>query len=322
MKIISNGIPEERPPGKRGGRKYLFAAVPAFLAIAVLAVALPAAARTPPIESVPEPAIAAPVAPVLPDAVTDAGDSGPGEQPAEPAAVRAAVSAASSQPVIVIPVTDASEADGTEDAAADEPWAVPDGDAAEELAQDAAAEPVAVIVEPEPEPEPVAVEPDPEPEPEPDPEPEPEPAAEPAEDEGMPDWLLPAAPEPEPAPEWLLDMLDRAMWRYPYDGGPLCQKSWAQIPVPLDNAGTRAYVELDTTVAWLSQGDLLGFAGNSIRYCDADWFTITGTDGWGIQFPGCNTDFAVYGPLDEYGEVTAVVRFIYLGEDGYYAVEP
>lgn len=141
-----------------------------------------------------------------------------------------------------------------------------------------------------------------------------------ADDSTPPDWLVPAEPG---MPEWVqaLDLIDRAMWKIRYEPGPLCQSSWAQIPCAVTD-GTRAYVEFEAPLVWLQQADLIYFAGNSIRHCDADWFTVYGSDGYGIQFPGCNVEFAVYGPLNEYGEVTEVVRYIFLTEDGYCAVEP
>ena len=323
MKVISGGLPEKRgPTGPKKNLKWAGAAVAAamVLAITVTAIALPVSAN--------EPGTTAPVLSVSPaDAVLDdvpvQGDPETGPDAPEPdvlanAGTGVLVSASSRQGMIILDMPD--EADPEQGVPADTEPETPEEAVQEpEDVPETAEEPAAEPVKQEPAAEPAA-EPEPEPDPEPVPEEEPEPE-EPAPEDGLPDWLSGGEPEPEPAPEWLLATLDKAMWNNPYDGGPLCQKSWAEIPCAVTD-GTRAYVQLDTTVAWLTQGDLLGFVGNSIRYCGADWFTIVGVDDWGIQFPGCNTDFAVYGPLNEYGEVTEAVRFIYLGEDGYYAVAP
>lgn len=205
---------------------------------------------------------------------------------------------------------------------------VPEQDDASDSGSETA--PEAPAATPEPEVQIVYVYIEKEPEPEPEPEPEEPVGTEPEEpvDTEPPSWLVTdtepeGEPESEaqPAPEWLSAPIDRAMWKFPYDGGPLCQKSWAQIPCAITE-GTRAYIELDTPVIWLSQADLINFVGTSIKNCDADWFTIYGSDGYGIQFLYGNPEYAIYGPLDEYGQVTEVVRFIFLGEDGYYAVEP
>lgn len=142
-------------------------------------------------------------------------------------------------------------------------------------------------------------------------------------DTAPPDWLAPQEAEPvaEPVQEdpldWLFTALDKAMWRNPYDGGPLCQTSYAQIPCPLENADTRLYVELGAPVSTLTQGDLIAFVKQAIEGCDASWATIVGSDGYGLQFPGCSTDFAFYGPLDEYGQVTDAQYIIMLTEYGY-----
>lgn len=132
-----------------------------------------------------------------------------------------------------------------------------------------------------------------------------------------PDWLVPQEPVQEDSLDWLHTALDKALWRNPYDGGPLCQGQYAQIPCPLENAETRLYTELGAPVSTLTQPDLLAFVKMAVQGCDASWATIVGSDGYGLQFPGCTADFAFYGPLDEYGQVTDVQYIIMLTEYGY-----
>mgnify|MGYP001026099258 FL=1 len=138
-----------------------------------------------------------------------------------------------------------------------------------------------------------------------------------------PDWLVSddAALDPDEPPDWLFTALDKAAWRNPYDGGPLCQLNYAQIPCPLDNADTRLYVELGAPLSTLTQGDLLEFVKKAIRDCDASWATIIGSDNMGLQFVHCNTDIAMCGPLDEYGQVTDALYAIVLTEFGYELVD-
>lgn len=145
--------------------------------------------------------------------------------------------------------------------------------------------------------------------------------ADPAETD-PPSWLLEqgqaaVSQDADQPPEWLVTPLDKAMWRNPYDNGPLGQKSFAQIPCPLENADTRMYVNFDAPLALLTQGDLLYFVRNGVMGCDASWATIVGSDGKGIQFMGCGIDTALYGYLDEYGQVTEVLYFLNLTEYGY-----
>ena len=225
-----------------------------------------------------------------------------------------------------------------------EPDAAGDGAVQEAAAQEqpaVPAEPAAAPAEEKPVQEPVQA-PEPEDtvqeEPEPDEQEEPEPATEAG--QGPPEWLVPDALEtipaaeteqgppewlfgpPEPdVPEWLTDALDRAVYRNPYDGGPLSQKSYAQVPCALEGADTRLYVELGAPVSTLTQGDILYFVTNAVRGCDASWATIVGSDGMGIQFLNCETGLALYGPLDEYGQVLEIRHYIMLTEYGYGMLE-
>lgn len=149
--------------------------------------------------------------------------------------------------------------------------------------------------------------------------PEPEPEAEiedPVDNTGAPEWL---GLDPE-MPSWLTTTLEKAVWNNPYDGGPLFQISYAQAPCPLENADTRMYVELGAPVSTLTQGDLLAFVNRSVKGCTADWCTIVGSDGYGLQFAN-GPDFAFYGLLDEYGQVVEASYVIMLTENGYEPIE-
>lgn len=148
----------------------------------------------------------------------------------------------------------------------------------------------------------------------------------PVEEEGPPSWIVPYEPaEPAAAEQgaaagqvpWIADQLERAAFAIPYDGGPLCQASYAEIPCPVDNATTRMYVELGAPLSSLTQADLLHFALRSVRLCEASWATVIGSDGLGIQFLSCATSAAVVGPVDEYGRVTDIVCYIVLTDEGY-----
>ena len=121
-------------------------------------------------------------------------------------------------------------------------------------------------------------------------------------------------------PPWLTTTLEKAVWNNPYDGGPLFQISYAQVPCPLENADTRMYVDLGAPVSTLTQGDLLAFVARSVKGCSADWSTIVGSDGYGLQFVN-GPDFAFYGLLDEYGQVVEASYVIMLTENGYELIE-
>ncbi len=307
----------------------------AVLAVAVVA-AVPAWAKTPPMAALPD------EAPVV--AVDDVQDEGyiDGYQP--PASQDTAVEPSAQAPVQAAqPKTDtAMTAELADDATADavkeaaepapqEPEAAPEPEPVREPAPkkkqkaptksadtasvqtaepeapaadstgDAGAVPSWIIMEPASEP---AAEPDPE-------------------LEEIPSWLL-TGTEAEPAtddgpPVWLIGTMGVARLNFPYDNGPLCQASYAEIPVPIENCDTRVRLELGFPVSGLTQGDLLCFADTVVSNTGADWVTVYGSDGNGLQFLGGCPDWAYYGPLDEYGQVYPTTCIIRLSENGYYA---
>lgn len=345
MKIImraSDFDPERKP--KKARRTYKIGLAVSGLAVAMLAVGgatLCVEAAQPPVEPMAVRSGTPAVQAVQP--VPDTAD----EPAAAPERVSAGTVQASSSQTAYTPAGTGGmglagglpepETRAEPDAAGDE--AVQEAAVQEQPA--APAEPAAAPAEEKPAQEPVQA-PEPEntvqEEPEPAEQEEPEPAAE--AEQGPPEWLVPDAPEtipateaeqgppewlfgpPEPdVPEWATGTLDRAVYRNPYDGGPLSQKSYAQVPCALEGADTRLYVELGAPVSTLTQGDILYFVANAVQGCDASWATIIGSDGMGIQFLNCDPGLALYGPLDEYGQVLEIRHYIMLTEYGYGMLE-
>lgn len=134
-----------------------------------------------------------------------------------------------------------------------------------------------------------------------------------------PDWLIPSDAARtggnDGVPGWLYGTFGAALLNNPYDNGPLSRTSYAQVPMP--GYGTRVRCELDFECWALTQGDLLNFVKNVVEPTDADWVTIFGSDGKGIQFTGGCVDYADYGPVDEYGRVTDKQYRLTLTEKGY-----
>ena len=136
-----------------------------------------------------------------------------------------------------------------------------------------------------------------------------------------PDWLVPntgsdnTSTSDTGVPEWLYGTFMTAVINNPYDGGPLCKASYATVPA--GGYGMRVRCELDIRCSQLTQGDLLAFVQRVVLTTEADWVTIIGSDGKGIQFTGGDSDSAYYGPLDEYGRVTEAEYYISLTSKGY-----
>lgn len=86
-----------------------------------------------------------------------------------------------------------------------------------------------------------------------------------------------------------------------------------------DVIGEWGSVELSkSTLKETSQEDFKDFVENQVSKSGFDYFTIICSDGTGIVFPACNTEFAEYGELDDEGTMKKKQGSIEKNDNGNY----